>query len=229
MIEAKHTAKIYYYDEASSTLEVVNLIQDEPQAFGTYDQFLADCDSGNLPEYSFIEPNYTDHDGDNGEEVASDQHPDHNVQAGEVFMATVYNAIRQNQALWESTVLLIVYDEHGGIYDHVVPPACMPDGFTATADATGTGRDFKFDRLGIRVPAVLVSPWIPKGTVVPGPAGVVPGGRTFEHACIPNTVTSFFLGSYDPRSPREKASETFLDLLTLDQARSDGPIFQVQL
>jgi phospholipase C len=211
------TAKIYYYDQASSTIEVVNLLQHQPQLFATYDQFLDDCKSGNLPQYSFVEPNYTDHDGDNGEELASDQHPDHDVQAGEVFIATVYNAIRQNQQLWESTALLVVYDEHGGIFDHVVPPACMPDGFVADGTNTGTGQEFKFDRLGIRVPAILISPYVPKGTVV--------DGRVFEHACIPNTVTKFFLGDYDQRSPREKASETFLDLLSLDAPRTDSIIF----
>jgi len=212
------TAKIYYYDQASSTIEVVNLLQHQPQLFATYDQFLADCKNGNLPQYSFVEPNYTDHDGDNGEEVASDQHPDHDVQAGEVFIATVYNAIRENQDLWETTALLVVYDEHGGIYDHVVPPACMPDGFVASGDNTQTGQEFKFDRLGIRVPAILISPWVPEGTVV--------DGRVFEHACIPNTVTKFFLGDYDLRSPREKASDTFLDLLSLDTIRTDSIIFQ---
>jgi phospholipase C len=213
-----HTAKIYYYDQASSTIEVVNLLQHQPQLFATYDQFLADCKAGRLPEYSFVEPNYSDHDGDNGEELASDQHPDHNVQAGEIFIASVYNAIKQNPALWASTALLIVYDEHGGIYDHVPPPACMPDGFVAQPNDTGTGRAFAFDRLGVRVPAVLVSPWVPKGTVV--------SGRTFEHACIPATVTKFFLGDYDQRSPREKAADTFLDLLSLPVMRTDGPDFQ---
>ena len=230
MIEAKpkRTAKIYYYDIASSSLEVANLVKDEPEAFGTYEQFQSDCETGSLPQYSFIEPNYSDHDGDNGEEVASDQHPDHNVQAGEIFIADVYNRIRQNPTLWESTALLIVYDEHGGIYDHVVPPACMPDGFTASGDATETGKPFNFDRLGVRVPAILVSPWIPAGTVVPGPMGRVPNGRTFEHASIPATVTKFFLGDYDPRSPREKAADTFLDLLSLDVMRTDAIHFQIQ-
>ena len=229
MVKAGHTAKIYYYDQASSTLEVVNLVTDEPKVFGTYDQFLADCDSGNLPEYSFIEPNYSDHDAINGEELASDQHPDHNVQAGEVYIAAIYNAIRKNQSLWESTIFLIVYDEHGGIYDHVPPPACTPDEFKASSDATGTGREFLFDRLGVRVPAVLVSPWIPKGTVVPGPAGRVPNGRTFDHASIPATVTKLFLGPFDERSPREKAADTFIDLLTLDKVRTDSIIFQTSL
>jgi phospholipase C len=220
LITAKPTrsAKIYYYDQASSTIEVVNLLQHQPQLFATYDQFLADCKTGHLPQYSFVEPNYTDHDGDTGEELASDQHPDHDVQAGEVFIASVYNAIRENQELWESTALLVVYDEHGGTYDHVVPPACTPDEFTASGDNTQTGREFKFDRLGIRVPAILISPWVPKGTVV--------DGRVFEHASIPATVTKFFLGDYEARSPREKAADTFLDLLTLDTMRTDSLIFQ---
>ncbi len=178
------TSKLYYYDQASSTMEIVNLLQHQSELFGTYQQFLADCSTGTLPDYSFVEPNYSDHDGDNGEELASDQHPDHHVQAGELFIASVYKAIKQNPALWRSTALLIVYDEHGGIYDHVPPPACVKDGFVAQPNDTGTGRAFEFDRLGVRVPAILVSPWIPKGTVVKGPQEPG-GGRTFEHASIP--------------------------------------------
>ena len=226
----KHTAKLYYYDATSSTIEVANLLQNEPELFGTYQQFLDDCNSGNLPQYSFIEPNYNDHDSDSGEEVANDQHPDHNVQAGELFIASVYNAIKQNADLWTSTALLIVYDEHGGIYDHVVPPACPPDQFTASANDTGTGQPFAFDRLGVRVPAILVSPWIPKGTVV--------SSRVFDHASIPATITRFFLGSYSPRSPRESNADVFIEpnvapvdparnLLSLDTMRTDCPDFDV--
>ncbi|HEY6339776.1 MAG TPA: alkaline phosphatase family protein [Candidatus Sulfotelmatobacter sp.] len=218
MVAAGHSAKIYYYDTTSSTMEIVNLLQNEPKLFGTYDQFLSDCQSGSLPNYSFVEPNYNDHDGDNGAEIASDQHPDHNIQAGELFIASVYNAIRGNDALWQSTALLVVYDEHGGIYDHVPPPACnpnAPDGHTASANDTGTGMPFAFDRLGVRVPAILVSPWIPKGTVV--------DGRTFEHASIPATVTKFFLGSYPQRTAREAAADTFVDLISLNVMRTDCP------
>jgi len=173
----KHTAKLYYYDQTSSTMEITNLLQNQPELFGTFQQFLDDCGKGDLPDYSFVEPNYSDHDSDVGEELASDQHPDHNIQAGEQFVASVYNAIKQNADLWKSTALLVVYDEHGGIYDHVPPPPCPPDGFTASPNDTGTGMEFKFDRLGVRVPAILISPWIPKGTVV--------DGRIFEHASDP--------------------------------------------
>ena len=215
-----HSAKIYYYDTTSSTMEIVNLLHNEPKLFGTYQQFLSDCASGALPEYSFVEPNYNDHDGDDGEEVASDQHPDHNMQAGELFIASVYNAIKANADLWQSTVLLVVYDEHGGIYDHVPPPNCSPnapDGFVASANDTGTGMPFAFDRLGVRVPAILISPWVPKGLVV--------NGRVFEHASIPATVTKHFLGSYAQRTAREIAADTFLDFVSLDVMRQDCPDF----
>jgi phospholipase C len=224
----KHTSKLYYYDTTSSTMEITNLLQNQPELFGTFPQFLDDCAKGNLTDYSFIEPNYNDHEGDSGEEVANDQHPDHNVQAGELFIAQVYNAIKSSP-LWPNTALLIVYDEHGGIYDHVVPPACKPDQFTASANDTGTGMPFAFDRLGVRVPAILVSPWIPAGTVV---------NRVFDHASIPATITKFFLGDYSPRSPRETNADVFIEpnsgavdparnLLSLDVMRTDCPDFDV--
>jgi len=219
------TAKIYYFDVKSSTMEVVNLLQHQPQFFGTFDQFLADCQAGALPDYAFIEPNYSDHDGDAGARLASDQHPDHDVREGERFIASVYQAIKDNPTLWASTALLVTYDEHGGIYDHVPPPACTPDGFVAQPGDTQTGKPFLFDRLGVRVPAILVSPWVQKRTVVPGLGA--PGGRVFEHASIPATITKLFIGDYDNRSVREKRAETFLDLLTLDQMRTDTPDFDL--
>ena len=227
LLNAGHAAKLYYFDEASSTMEVVNLLQNQPKLFGTFQQFLEDCKTGNLPQYSFVEPNYTDHEDDSGALVACDQHPDHDVQQGEVFLAQVYNAVRNNPDLWKTTAILIVYDEHGGIYDHVPPPACPKDGFSATPDQTGVpGLTFEFDRLGVRVPAILISPWVPKATVVPGPGE--PDGRTFEHASIPRTVTNFFVGDYPQSTPREQQAPMFLDLLS-DTMRVDDdcPVFDV--
>jgi len=213
-------AKLYYFDQQSSSLEVVNLLQHQPQLFGTYDQFIADCKSGILPAYSFIEPNYSDHDNDDGAQIASDQHPDHNVQAGELYIASVYNAIRSNPTLWASTALLVVYDEHGGIFDHVPPPGCIKDGYSAGPVDTGLNYTFEFDRLGVRVPAILISPWVPKGTVV----GT---DRVFEHASIPNTVTKHFIGPYPAATPREQAAQTFLDLLSLPTMRTDSVVFSM--
>jgi phospholipase C len=148
-------AKLYYFDQPSSTMEIVNLLKDQ-SLFGTYNQFVADCRSGNLPQYSFIEPNYNDHPGPGGGQLlASDQHPDHHILAGEKFIAGVYNQIRTIPDLWKSTALLIVYDEHGGLYDHVVPPDCIPDGFTASpanaATRFGLPPGFPPDPAGLRL------------------------------------------------------------------------------
>jgi hypothetical protein len=71
-----------------------------------YSQFLRDCDKGLLPDYSFVEPNYSDHDTDDGEEVASDQHPDHDVQAGEQLVVEVYTHIKNGPG-WATTALLV--------------------------------------------------------------------------------------------------------------------------
>jgi phospholipase C len=207
----------------------VNLLQNQPELFGTFKQFLSDCDSGSLPDYSFVEPNYNDHETDEGEEVASDQHPDHDVQAGELLIAEVYMRIKRNPTLWASTALLVLYDEHGGIFDHVPPPDCPPDHFTAPANSTGTGMEFKFDRLGVRVPAILISPWIPKNTVV---------DRVFDHASIPATVTKFFQVEGVAQPPRELNADVFIEpnvapidpqrnLLSLDVMRTDCPEFGV--
>lgn len=223
MLAASKTAKIYYYDQQSSTMEIVNLLKNQPQIFGSYDQFTSDCAGNTLPQYSFIEPCYNDHDGPGGAEIlASDQHPDHNVQEGEKFIASIYNAIRGNPAVWDSTALLVVYDEHGGIYDHVAPPDCTPDDYQANTMATNTGAPFNFDYLGVRVPAILISPYIAKGTIVPGTeAGA--NARIFEHASIPATVTSFFLNGDAKRTKREAAANTFLDLLG-DVKRQDDDL-----
>ena len=214
LLAAGHTTKLFYYDAASSSLEVVNLLQNQPTLFGTFQDFLHACSQSQLPDYCFIEPNYTDHDAPDGsgELIACDQHPDHDVRAGEQFIASVYNAIRTNPNLWPNTALLVVYDEHGGIFDHVPPPACTPDGFVAQPSATGTPDAFHFDRLGVRVPAILISPWVAKGTVI---------NDVHEHASIPGTVTDYFIGQYDNRSPREAAASTFLDYITLPAMRAD--------
>jgi phospholipase C len=225
----KRSAKVYYYDTSSSTMEVANLLQHQTDVFGTYPQFLSDCDKGLLPDYSFVEPNYSDHDTDEGEEVANDQHPDHDVQAGEQLIAEVYTHVK-NGPEWASTALLVVYDEHGGIFDHVVPPACKPDKFSSSQLDPGTGLPFQFDRLGVRVPAILISPWIPKGTVV---------DRVFDHASIPATISRFFLGGSPDVSPRETNADVFIEpnngqgnlannLLSLDVMRDDCPTFRIR-
>jgi phospholipase C len=114
--------------------------------------FYSNCaePADHFPQYSFIEPNYM-----KGEQ--NDDHPAHATMRAQRLIANVYNAIRSNDALWKSCLLLIIYDEHGGFYDHVPPPDCVPPD-------NNVGR-FPFNRLGVRVPALLVSPWVAQQVV----------------------------------------------------------------
>ena len=211
LMNAGRSAKIYYFDVKSASVGFTFLLQNQPQTMGTYNDFKSDCANGLLPDYCFVEPNYSDHDN----LLASDQHPDHNVIAGENFIGDVYNHVRQSP-LWESTLLLIVYDEHGGIFDHVVPPQIQPDGDPDPISG------FQFNRLGIRVPAIFVSPWIEPGTIV---------HTQYEHASIPATVASFFIADPAQRNltVREQRANLFTadpNLFTRDQANPDSFYFQ---
>lgn len=101
-----------------------------------------------FPQFAFIEPKYLRKD-------QNDDHPPHNTMKAEKLIADVYNALRANEELWANTLFVLAYDEHGGFYDHVIPPAAMPPD-------NHHEEGFYFDRLGLRVPAILISPWAKK-------------------------------------------------------------------
>jgi phospholipase C len=122
------------------------------QHAGTRDEFFADCAAGTLPPYTWLEPKLMFGELD-------DYHPPTDIRAAEQLLARVYEAVRSSPQ-WESTALLVLFDEHGGCYDHVPPPpAPVPDDFEGE-------QDFKFDRFGVRVPAIVDSPYTERETVV---------------------------------------------------------------
>lgn len=207
--KAGQRGKIYYYARWSGTQGMSFLLADQRDFFGTFVDFKRACKKNELPEYCFVEPAYSDNDG----ELATDQHPDHNVLQGDNFIRDVYEAIRSNDECWNSTMLLVLWDEHGGLFDHEVPPAVLPDDFASAAPP------FAFDRLGVRVPAVLVSPYIDPQVE----------HTVYEHASIPATVTEQFIGDPRTASPhsRERHANTFLHLFTRDATnpRDDEPDF----
>ncbi len=127
-------------------------------------------------QFTWIEPNYGDATTDfkNG----SSQHPMDSLAAGEQLILATYNAIR-NSPLWTTSLLIITYDEHGGYYDHVAPPAATPPGDSNRYTTTG----FKFDRYGVRVPTVVVTPvWM----------GNKIDHALYDHSSIPKTVENLF-------------------------------------
>ncbi len=173
--------------------------------FHSYDEFRSDCAHGDLPAYTFIEPRYED-DISNGL-FANSQHPDFPVDEGEALIADVYSAIR-NSPLWPVTLLLIAYDEHGGIFDHVPPPALTPDP-NYPAVPPSLNPKFQFDRLGVRVPAVFVSPLIRPGTIIT---------KQFDHCSIVATVRKLFCLDKTPFNWREAHAATFDDIVNLTPA-----------
>lgn len=176
-------------------------------------EFARHCRAGRLPNYSFIEPRYFP--SLIGGKPPNDQHPPHNLLYGEQLIAAVYNAVR-SAPTWPGTLLIVTYDEHGGTFDHVSPPEAVspgppfPDGF-------------RFDRYGIRVPAVIVSPYVRRGSIVRPPPN--PDGRPpfpFDHTSIQATLHRLFdLGL--PLTPRVAAAPDLLCALALDRPENDGP------
>ncbi len=195
------TWRVYFHDMPQSMM-LSNLRNARyGRFFEHFDAFVRDCGSGNLPNYSFIEPRYFTV----GAGRANDQHPDHGVLPGEQLIADVYNALRSSPQ-WNESLLLILWDEHGGFYDHVPPPTTVnPDDKTSP--------EFDFTRLGLRVPAVVVSPWISQGTI---------DHTLYDHSSLPATLKLLF-GLPSFLTKRDAQANTFERLCSLDAVRTDLP------
>ncbi len=196
---------IYGYDTDPLTRQNFTDITNATDShFGIFTDFTTAAAAGKLPAFTFLEPSW----GATG----NSQHPNNNVTLGEDLIHKVYYALRNGPA-WNSTLLIITYDEHGGCYDHVAPPlgAVPPD------DSAGEfGFDFK--RFGPRVPAVLVSPHIAKGTVFRVPAKATP----LDHTSILKTVERRW--NLPALTARDAAASDLGAVLTLSTARTDDPL-----
>lgn len=179
-------------------------------------KFKKDASNGKLPNLTVIEPRYFDLKG----VPANDDHPSHDVANGQKLVKEVYETLRSSPQ-WNESLLLITYDEHGGFYDHVQTPYVnipSPDGNTGPAPSF-----FKFDRLGVRVPTIMVSPWIKKGTVISRPNGPTPNSE-FEHSSIPGTIKKMFNLSSNFLTHRDAWVGTFEEVVgELTSPRTDCP------
>jgi len=131
--------------------------------------FLEDAAYGQLPAVSWIDPNFKDFNLIGS--PPNDDHPPSDVTHGQELALLVYNAVAAGP-LWDKTLLLVFYDEHGGFFDHVTPPEHPPDDQPAT-----------FARYGVRVPAFVISPWVKPRSV---------SHTLFDHATIPKTILQRF-------------------------------------
>ena len=157
----------------------------------------SDPKAGELPQFSFIEPSYC-------QPGANDAHPPHDILAADALVASVYNAVRANPDLWERTLLVVAFDEHGGFYDHVTPPATVPPDYHQ--------EEYSFDQLGLRVPVILVSPWV-NNAVFPDP---------MDHT----SLLKYLIGKWSlgPLGYRTQVAGTF-DAAFIPNLRKDTPPF----
>jgi phospholipase C len=170
--------------------------------FGHFRDFQARAAAGTLPEYTFLEPNFS--------ASGNSQHHNYDVALGEQLSHDVYYALRDGRG-WDDTLLLITYDEHGGNYDHVAPPAnaVPPD------DSLGQyGFDFK--QFGVRIPALLISPRIKAGTVFRARRG------TIDHTSVLKTIQLRW--GTRPLTARVDNAPSLGDVLTLQEPRTDDPL-----
>ncbi|ROR99011.1 phospholipase C [Sinobacterium caligoides] len=200
---------IYGYDAPPLSRASYTDITDADNAhFGEFKDFQQAAQSNQLANYTFLEPQW----GKGG----NSQHPNYDVAKGEAFIQQVYDTLK-NSAAWEKTLLIITYDEHGGCYDHVPPPA------NAVAPDSCTGMyGFDFTRFGPRVPTVLVSPLIAAGTVYRAEEG----GTPLDHTAILKTLQTRF--DLAPLTKRDAAAPDIASVLTLDTARTDDPLAGVK-
>ncbi|HKP62596.1 MAG TPA: alkaline phosphatase family protein [Polyangiales bacterium] len=139
-------------------------------------ELAGDIAKGDVPSFVWIEPTYVWTEFELIDPFfpePNDDHPPTAMAAGQELLEHVYLSLRSNDELWKRSVLVVYYDEHGGFYDHVTPPACNPsDGFTTR---------------GPRVPALVISPWVKPGSVVRPPEGQV-----FDHCSVLKFVCERF-------------------------------------
>jgi phospholipase C len=174
-----------------------------------YSDFASDvAQSSYSASYTHIEPSYGHFWSDY--KCGTSQHPLDDVTRGETLIKATYEAIR-NSPLWSSSLLIITWDEHGGFYDHVPPPAAVAPADTAPGSEYNQ-YGFTFEQYGPRVSAIVISPLIPGNLI---------DNRVYDHASIPATVESCF--GLTPLTQRDAHARSLMALVSLANPRSGTP------
>lgn len=192
-------------------------IPDDHEHVAPIEKFFHDVDHGTLPSFSYLEPAWYDvlPPYTNG----NSYHPPSNVLPGEAFLKQLYDALTRNPDQWRKTLLIITFDEHGGTYDHVPPPwGAVPPWGDRKAPPLEEG--FGFDRFGVRVPTLLISPWIDEATVFRSCTDM-----PYDHTSLIATILKW---KGIPKEAwnmgeRVKHAPTFEGVLTRSTPRADHP------
>lgn len=173
------------------------------------DQFKKDAAAGELPAFSLLEPAWIAPVG------TTSYHPGGDLVPGERALNDIYNALKSGPA-WNETLFVVTFDEHGGLFDHVPPP------YAAKAWPNDVNDGFHYDMMGVRVPTLLISPWIEEKTVFRSPTPVAYDSTSFMATLlhwygIPKS--SWGLGQRAHHAP------TFEGVFQRTTPRSDMPSF----
>lgn len=217
--------KIYYNDLPLSTLITYvyknwHWIESGGNVYHYDSNFAKDVANDTLPPYSFIEPRYTNMADDTicqqgasyqptsyhpggacpqWDPNADDKPPAVSVCFGEQYLADIYNTLASNPAVFKKTLLIITFDEHGGLYDHAHPPG-------AVAPIKGVA-NFDYSRYGVRVPAIFINPYIKPGSVFRAS-----GPYPYDHTSIISTICAQF-GLNGPLTYRDQVAPTFTGII----------------
>ena len=214
--EAKKSWAVYI--DPAQILSATGLIHARPLApffadhFRTIFDFYEEARAGNLPNYAFIEPNmfhpHTDMHPHSGSRLTQVLPKPDTLIGGERLLCAVYEAVKSQPggggSDWSNTALLVTFDEHGGTFDHVSPPP------TVAPDASSGEQDFRFDRLGIRIPTILISAWVDPMTVVTG---------QYQSTSVIRTVCEWW-GLPGPLTKRDTNAPSFLPILSRGSLRT---------
>jgi phospholipase C len=189
----------------------LNALQGRFQDFDDWQTAVKWADYG--PKFVFIEPQYGESTfgatGPGDYTCGNSMHPLDDVVRGERLIKDTYEAIR-NSPHWERSMLIVTFDEHGGFYDHVRPPAATPPGDPPVDNYDHHG--FKFDQVGVRVPTLVISPYVARGLIDHTP---------YDHTSILATVERLF--GFGALTQRDGAAADTLHLLSLEAPRTDTP------
>ena len=208
--------RVYESDPSVTMLRMYARYATDNVNIRSFSRLAEDVANGDLPAFVAIEPAMHHH-------PQNDDHPDADMLRGQEFLRDVYLKLRSNRALWAETMLIITYDEHGGLYDHVTPPVADlltrpmtnfdPDSGSTPPAAHGPATIPVI--YGVRVPTFVVSPWSEPGK---GPS------ITLDHCSILKTALVCLLGQQKPFfADRVNASQSFESYLTSPEARLDLP------
>ncbi len=205
------TWAVYYSDQ--NEVAQYSRINTQRANFKLYEGgFAADAAAGKLASYNFIIPRFA---GSATDGPVTSMHAPQDVRPGDQLVADIYAALRSSPQ-WPQILYIVTFDEHGGYFDHANPPAAVnPDGIDSPApgDKASFAPTFAFDRLGLRVPTILASPYLAKGAVCSAP---------LQHTSILATVRKLF-GTDSALTKRDAAAATFENLFTATP-RTDAPV-----